>query len=76
MFELSETVAEEQIVPLCCSLVGDELAYVTDKVSDAGTNLFGGFVYNFATRYAYVLESIKIMLRQGRRWMIKKVRMC
>jgi len=60
MFELGETVVGEEVMPLCCPLVGNELTYVTGKVCGSGTktgvntgspgSLFGGFVYNFVTR--------------------------
>ena len=53
-------VVGEEVMPLCCPLVGNELAYVTSKVCDSGTktgantrlpgSLFGVFVYNFITR--------------------------
>jgi len=36
MIELGEAVVGEEVMPFCCPLIGDELAYVTFKVRGSG----------------------------------------
>jgi len=47
---LGETVVGEEVTPLRCPLIGNEMAYVTSKVCGSGAKTRDGFVYNMSDK--------------------------